>query len=92
MHAMLSPFALLESPGVFAHGPVDTLTSSISIGNLPKPMPAYDFDLSLPFSPGEVPAARTFMNFFSVSNQKGAPREAAMALRIHLPRGWERCF
>src|ERR1035437_4498819 len=49
--------------------------------------PLYDLDLSAPFSVGEVPAARTFMNLFSVSNQKGAPREAAIAVRIQ-PTRW----
>src|ERR1035437_9231111 len=48
--------------------------------------PLYDLDLSLPFSVSDVPAARTFMNLFSVSNQKGAPREAAIAVRIQPTR------
>src|SRR5580698_1820484 len=47
----------------------------------------YNFDLSLPFSGGEVPAARIFMNLFSVSNQNGAPKEAAIAVRTQ-PTKW----
>src|SRR5450432_137922 len=48
---------------------------------------AHLLDLSLFFSLGAVPAARTFMNLFSVSNQKGAPKEAAMAVKTQ-PTRW----
>src|SRR5271170_3973035 len=47
----------------------------------------YDLDLSEPFSLGAVPAARTFMNLFNVSNQNGAPRDAAIAVRSQ-PTRW----